>query len=109
MISSCPVLTQASQRLSHSGDWRDQSETRYYCATNEDSCEEHRYKMCEHGASESIIRESHWSCCGDTSKYSECRNAISQGQHADKTWTISFATCFESGIFALGFFFVCTY
>jgi hypothetical protein len=103
MISSCPVLTQASQRIPHSGDWRDQSETRFYCATDADSCEAGRYKMCEHGASESIIHESHWSCCGVTSPDSDCTNASSQGEHADKTWTISFATCFESGIFALGF------
>ncbi len=53
----------------HSGQWRDQKETRFHCATS--NRERHKGgPLCQHKGG--IIVLSHWSCCGSVSKDSEC-------------------------------------
>jgi hypothetical protein len=94
MITSCPQITKT---LQHSGQWRDLSDVSYYCATNEEEREDGQFVLCLHRAkgkskNVNIIQDSHWSCCGNTSKVSACSNA------ADDQLNISFVTCFQSGI-----------
>jgi hypothetical protein len=101
-ITSCLQLTKTSHVSMHKGDWRDQSETSYFCATDETSRENEHYKLCKHGKrkgttdSVEIIRENHWSCCGKTSKASSCSKQ--KAKEVNESWSISFASCFNSGV-----------
>ena len=63
------TLASTSSIRPHSGQWRDQKETRFHCATS--NRERHKGgPLCQHKGG--IIVVSHWSCCGSASKDSEC-------------------------------------
>ena len=63
------TLASTSSTRPHSGQWRDQKETRFHCATS--NRERHKGgPLCQHKGG--IIVLNHWSCCGSVSKDSEC-------------------------------------
>jgi hypothetical protein len=87
VICSCPEAFQTKSM--HSGQWRNQNKTRYYCAKDDDQCEDGKYSVCMH--KEDRILDDHWSCCGSKMRSNlKCENA--------DPFHISFATCFPSGI-----------
>ena len=69
----------------HSGQYRDQSETRYYCATK-DSERHEGGPLCRH---KGIIKSSHWSCCGnvDADSNSKCSLTVSEEEPSEASWS----------------------
>jgi hypothetical protein len=103
MICPCPEYCLTDSK--HAGQWRDQNETNYYCATDVHGCESGKYKLCMHrtiGESDiRIIHASHWSCCGE-----EDKENLKCEKEQDQRY-ISFATLYSSGIIIFCCFTVC--
>jgi hypothetical protein len=61
----------------HNGQWREQTETKAFCALKDEQRHEGG-PLCDHLLrTNGIVRVSHWSCCGNTSRDSECFSALS--------------------------------
>jgi hypothetical protein len=108
MICCYPKLNETQSK--RAGQWRDQEKTHFFCATDDDECEDGKYSVCMHrkeGQRLKIIQRSHWSCCGATTE-AGCDCPIAEFSQK----YISFATCFSSGVclfyFLYFFYFVCT-
>jgi hypothetical protein len=54
--------------VSHSGTWRELKKLRYYCS-RENQVEG---QLCQH---DGIVTENHWTCCGETTRSSNCKQA----------------------------------
>ena len=64
LVEVLPPFTSPQDEV-HSGEWRDHSIVKYRCAKTMESCVDCQF-LCEHSGG--VKNESHWSCCGKTTK-----------------------------------------
>lgn len=68
-VSAAASVAPVQTSLVHTGTWRELKKLRYYCS-RENQVEG---MLCQH---EGIVNQSHWTCCGETNRSSNCKKGI---------------------------------
>jgi hypothetical protein len=71
---SAPTSASSNQSpMRHLGTWRELKHLRYYCSRDS----QREGELCQH---EGIVTEDHWTCCGETSRSSNCKQGTTPAQ-----------------------------